>query len=326
MADQLRWGILGAGRIAGQFARGLAASESGLLMAIGSRSREKAEAFGDEHDIPHRHGSYEALVADDDVDAVYIATPHPMHHPNALRVVAGGKAVLCEKPFTVNARQAREVVAAARDAGVFCMEAMWSRFLPSVRKAVDLAREGAVGEVRMIQADFGFRAAVNPEARLFNLALAGGGLLDVGIYPLSLAAMILGRPQAVTGFAQIGATGVDEQAAFVVRFPGDTLALCATGVRTTTPHEATIIGADGQIRLTGSWWKGSDLIVSRGGEVETLRLEMTGNGYNYQADEVARCIADGRTESDIMPLDETIALIETLDQLRAQWGLTYPME
>ncbi|MFW6146371.1 MAG: Gfo/Idh/MocA family protein [Planctomycetota bacterium] len=326
MAQQLRWGILGAGQIAGQFARGVAACESGILTAIGSRSQAKADAFGDKHDVPHRHGSYEALVAAPDVDAVYIATPHPMHHSNALLVLQGGKAVLCEKPFTVNAAQAREVVAAARAAGVFCMEAMWSRFLPSVRKATELVREGAIGEVRMIQADFGFRAAVNPEARLFNPALAGGGLLDVGIYPLSLAAMILGRPQAVTGFAQLGATGVDEQAAFVVRFPGDTLALCATGVRTTTPHEATILGTDGQIRLTASWWKGSDLIVSRGGQVETLPAEMLGNGYNYQADEVARCIADGRTESAVMPLDETIALIETLDQLRAQWGLSYPME
>ena len=326
MAQPLRWGILGAGRIAGQFARGVAACKLGVLTAIGSRSQAKADAFGDEHTIGHRHSSYEALVADPDVDAIYIATPHPMHHPNALLVLQAGKAVLCEKPFAVNASQAREVVAAARAAGLFCMEAMWSRFLPPVRKAVDLVSQGAIGEVRMIQADFGFRTAVNPEARLFNPALAGGGLLDVGIYPLSLAAMILGRPQAVTGFAQIGSTGVDEQAAFVVRFPGDTLALCATGVRTTTPHEATIIGTEGQIRLTSPWWKGSDLIVSRGGQVETLTPEIVGNGYNYQADEVARCITDGRTESDIMPLDETIALIETLDQLRVQWGLTYPME
>ncbi|NLF32054.1 MAG: Gfo/Idh/MocA family oxidoreductase [Planctomycetes bacterium] len=326
MNQKVRWGILGAGRIAGQFARGLAACESGVLTAIGSRSQAKADAFGDEHGIPRRHGSYEALVADGDVDAIYVATPHPMHHPNALLVLRAGKALLCEKPFTVNASQAREVVAAARRAGVFCMEAMWSRFLPSVRQAADLVRQGAIGEVRMIQADFGFRTAVDPEGRLFRPELAGGGLLDVGIYPLSLAAMILGRPQAATGFAQLGSTGVDEQAAFVVKFPGDTLALCATGVRTATPHEATILGADGQIRLTSPWWKGSSLIVSRGGTVETLKPEIVGNGYNYQADEVARCIAAGRTESDVMPLDETVALIETMDQLRAQWHLRYPME
>jgi predicted dehydrogenase len=317
---------MGAGSIAGKFATGLTATDTGVLTAIGSRSQEKADAFAEAHDIPHRHGSYADLVHDPDVDAIYIATPHPMHRPNTLLALDAGKAVLCEKPFTVNAAQAREVVATAREKNLFCMEAMWSRFLPSIRKAVELIGNGAIGEVRMIQADFGFRTVVNPQARLFNPDLAGGGLLDVGIYPLSLSAMILGAPQAVTGFAEMGETGVDEQAAFVVKFPGDTLALCATGVRTSTPHEATIIGADGWIRLTSPWWSGSDIVLTSGGQSETIAVEKVGNGYNYQAEEVARCIAAGKIESEIMPLDESIVLIETLDELRAQWGLKYPME
>jgi len=326
MSDRLRWGIMGAGAIAGKFATGLTATDTGVLTAIGSRTQEKADAFGEQHNVPHRHGSYEDLVHDPDVDAIYVATPHPMHRPNTLLALDAGKAVLCEKPFTVNAAEAREVVAAAREKGLFCMEAMWSRFLPSVRKVVELIGEGAIGEVRMIQADFGFRTGFDPESRLLKLELAGGGLLDVGIYSLSLSAMILGAPQAVTGFAEIGETGVDEQAAFIVKFPGDTLAVCSTGVRTSTPHEATVLGADGYIRLTAPWWSGADVILTRGGESETIAVEKVGNGYNYQAEEVARCIAAGRTESDIMPLDESIVLLETLDELRAQWGLKYPME
>ena len=324
---KVRWGIIGAGGIAGKFAAGLKDVEGAQLVAIGSRTQEKADAFGDKFAVPHRHGSYEALAADGDVEAVYIATPHPMHRPNSILCLEAGKAVLCEKPFTVNAAEAREVAAVARRKGLFLMEAMWSRFLPPMVKLRELLADGAIGEVRMVMADFGFRCGWNPESRLLNPALAGGGLLDVGVYPISLASMILGEPVGVTGLADIGKTGVDEQAAMVLKCEGGTIAVLATGVRTSTPQEATILGTDGWVRLHAGWWRGSKFTIYPGGkEAQDISVPITGNGYNYEADEVARCLAAGKTESDVMPLDETLSIMKTMDELRRQWGLKYPME
>ena len=277
--------------------------------------------------MPHRHSSYEELVADGDVEAVYVATPHPMHKPCSILALRAGKAVLCEKPFTVNAAEAEEVIAAAKDAGAFLMEAMWTRFLPPIVEVRRLLAEGAVGEVRMVMADFGFRGGWNPAGRLLNPVLAGGGLLDVGIYPVSLASMILGSPTEVTGLAHIGETGVDEQAGMVLAYEGGRLAVLAAGVRTQTPHEAVILGTEGQIRLHHGWWHGSRITVcSKGKDPEDIDVPVTGNGYNYQAEEVAGCLAEGKTESQTMSLSETLEIMRTLDALRAQWGLKYPME
>lgn len=326
MSNRLRWGILGAGSIARKFAAGLVSAEAAKLVAIGSRSQDKADAFGGEFDIPNRHGSYEALVDDADVDAIYVATPHPMHRPNSILCIEAGKAVLCEKPFTVNADEAREVIAAARDKGVFLMEAMWSRFLPAMVKLRELLDGDAIGEVRMILGDFGFRCGWDPDSRLMDPALAGGALLDVGVYPISLASMILGQPTGVAGSAHIGETGVDEQAGMVLTYAGGALAVLATGMRTATPHEAWILGTDGRIHLHAGWWSGSRITVCKADHAEDIDVGAVGNGYNYEADEVARCIAAGKTASDVMPLDETVSIMETMDRLRALWGLKYPME
>jgi len=326
MSEKLRWGILGAGAIARKFAIGLKDSETGELVAIGSRSQEKADTFGEEFGAANRHGSYEALVADGEVDAIYVATPHPMHKPNSIMCIEAGKAVLCEKPFTVNADEARDVIALAREKGVFCMEAMWSRFLPAMGKVRELIAGGAIGEVRMILGDFGFRGGWLPETRMLNSALAGGGLLDVGVYPISLASMILGTPVNVTGSAHIGETGVDEQAGMVLKYEGGALAVLATGVRTATPHEGWILGTEGRLHLHAGWWRGSRITLHTDADARDIDVPMVGNGYNYEADEVAACLAAGKTESDLMSLDETVTIMETMDQLRAQWGLKYPME
>ena len=326
MPETLRWGILGPGNIARKFAEGLAHAEAAELVAVGSRSRDKADAFGEAFDIPHRHASYEALADDADVDAIYVATPHPMHRPNSILCLEAGKAVLCEKPFTVNAAEAREVIAAAREKGVFLMEAMWSRFLPAMVTLREMLAAGAIGEVRMILGDFGFRCGWDPAGRLLDPALAGGGLLDVGVYPISLASMILGAPVGVAGAAHIGETGVDEQAGMVLTCAGGALAVLATGVRTSTPHEAWILGTDGKIHLHAGWWRGSRITVYKGSDTEDTDVPAVGNGYNYEADEVARCVAAGKTESGVMPLDETVSIMETMDALRAVWGLKYPME
>ena len=327
MADKLRWGILATGHIARKFAIGVRASQLGVLAAVGSRSREKAEAFGIEFDIPRRHGSYEALAADADVDAIYVSTPNPMHHANALLCLNAGKAVLCEKPFAINARQAAEVIALARAKKLFLMEALWSRFLPTIVKARELVAEGAIGELRMILADFSFRCTWNPDSRLLSPQLGGGGLLDVGIYPISLACMFFGPAREVASQAHLGETGVDEQAGIVLKYDAGRLAVLACGVRTQSPMEARILGTEGSIHLHGPWWKGDRLTLTAGGkEPQALHLPIAANGYNYEADEVARRIAAGQLESDVIPLDETLSIMKTLDTIRGQWGLKYPME
>jgi len=322
----LRWGILGCGSIAGKFAEGLQSVPGARLVAVASRSQDKANEFADKFGAPRRHASYEALAQDPEVDAVYVATPHPLHAENSILCLNAGKAVLCEKPFTVNAQQAQRVIDAARTRKVFVMEGMWSRFFPLMGRVRELAQSGAIGDVRMVQADFGFRTDVNPQGRLFNPALGGGGLLDVGIYVLSLASMLLGTPTQITGVAQMGTTGVDEQAALALLYGEGRIASLTTGIRTNTPHEAHVLGTDGLIKLHAPWWKLAKITVTVGGKDEVMDEPFEGNGMNYEAAHVAECLAAGKTESDIMPLSETLELAKTMDTLRAQWGLRYPME
>lgn len=327
MSQRIRWGIIATGHIARKFADAVRQSESGELTAVGSRTAEAAEAFADEFQIPHRHGSYEALVADDHVDAVYVATPHPMHRDNTLLALGAGKAVLCEKPLSVRAAESREMIAAAREAGLFFMEAMWSRFLPSIREAARLVDSGVIGEPRMILSDFGFRTQWDPQRRALNPDLAGGGLLDVGVYPISLASLFFGRAQAVASQAHLGETGVDEQAAMVLKYDAGRLALLACGVRTETPMEAWLLGTEGKIHLHHPWYRGGPLTrMIKGKDPETITPPTAENGFIYEVEEVGRCLRAGRTESDIMPLDESLAIMETMDDIRAQWGLRYPFE
>jgi predicted dehydrogenase len=327
MAGKLRWGIIGAGHIGRKFAIGIQASEFGRLVAVGSRTLEKAETLGKEFSAPHCYASYQAVADDPEVDAVYIGLPHPMHKDAALLGLRAGKAVLCEKPFTVNTKEARAVISLARRKKLFLMEAVWSRFLPTLTKVRQIVASGVIGEVRMVIADFSFRGAWNPEGRLLNPHLAGGGLLDVGIYPLSLSGMILGQPLEVVSLSHIGETGVDEQAGIILKYDAGRLAVLACGVRTQSPMEARILGTEGSIHLHSVWWKGERLTLTVAGKPpEEMSLPMVGNGYNYEADEVARCIQAGETESDVMPLDETLSQMRTMDRIRAKWGLRYPME
>ncbi len=327
MSTPIRWGILGPGSIANQFAKGLQAAPDGQLVAVGSRDLRRAEAFAEQYDAPNRHGSYEELVADPEVDAIYVATPHPFHKENSILCLEAGKAVLCEKPFTVNAAEAAEIVAVARANNVFLMEAMWSRYLPiivQVRKWLD---EGTIGIPLQVNADFGFRAGINPEGRLFSPALAGGALLDVGIYVVSFAAMVLGSdPEQIAATAHIGETGVDENTGILLRYKSGAVATLSCAVRASSPHIARIVGSEGTICVAASWWKGEAATLKAGGREEVIELPLAGNGYNYEAQEVARCLATGELESPIMPLDETVALMRILDEARAQIGLKYPME
>ena len=237
-----------------------------------------------------------------------------------------GRAVLCEKPFTISAREAEEVVGVARRKKVFLMEAMWTRFLPYMVKLRELLAAGAIGEVRMIAADFGFRTGSSEKGRVFDPALGGGALLDVGVYPVSLSSMVLGEPREVATLAEKAPTGVDEQSAFILKHARGELAVLYTAVRTLTPMEATIMGTEGFIRLHYPWWRGTTLTVHKGDRRETFELAHEGNGYTHEAAEVGRCLREGRTESAVMGLDETMAVMRTLDRIRGAWGLRYPME
>jgi predicted dehydrogenase len=326
MMDKVRWGILAPGKIARKFAEGLTATPDARLEAVGSRDPARAEAFAREFGASRWHGSYEKLVADPGIDAIYVASPHSWHAEHSILALEAGKAVLCEKPFAVNAAQARKVVEAARRRRLFCMEAMWTRFLPTMVRLREILAQGVIGEPRMLTADFGFRCDGNPRSRLMDPAMGGGGLLDVGVYAVSLAFMVLGPAERVSGLAHIGETGVDEQAVVAMSHRGGALSVCSTGVRTSTPQLAVIMGTQGRIELDRGWWNGKELTVYLPGETRRVEPPRTGNGYNYEAAEVGRCLREGQLESSVLGLDESVRVLEAMDEARRQWGLRYPME
>jgi predicted dehydrogenase len=323
----VRWGIIGRGWIAEYFAAGLRALPDAELVAVGSRRPETAEEFGDKLGVPRRHGSHEALARDPDVDVIYVATPHQAHKSATLLCLAAGKPVLCEKPFAINAREAEEMIAAARRCDLFLMEAMWTRFVPLMTKVRALLADGAIGEVRMLSADLGFRASPGRPHRLFDPAHGGGALMDVGVYVVSFASMVLGPPTRIVSLPTMGESGVDEQAAVILGHAGGALSILSTAIRTTTPHVATIMGTDGMIEIHHDWHKPTAFTLTIAGKTPA-RFEVLpeGNGYNYEAAEVMRCLRAGLKESPILPLDETRSIVQTLDEIRAQWGLRFPVE
>jgi predicted dehydrogenase len=323
---KIRWGIISTGNIANSFAQAFDVIDDAEIVAVGSRSQESADAFGDKYAIPNRHASYEALVNDPDVDAVYIGTPHPFHKDNSLLAINAGKAVLCEKPFTVNAAEAQAVINAAQAKGVFLMEAVWTRFIPIWVKIRELIAEGAIGEIRMVGGDFGFNAPYSPDGRLFDPALAGGGLLDVGVYPINLAWMTLGAPETVKSMVHLGETGVDEQGTLLFGYPNGALAHLSYTLRVDTPITGYIAGTEGTIKIGKRWFINGAFTVERGDEVQTFELPLDGNGYEYEIREVGRCLREGLTESPIMPHSDSLAIMHLMDALRADWGLKYPME
>ena len=322
--NKIRWGILGPGRIATRFMTDLVKLDDAELGAVGSRSLERAKAFASQYGGAKAHGSYADLVRDPDVDIVYVATPHPFHEEHALLCLEHGKAVLCEKPMGINAAQVRRMVDGARASGVFLMEAMWTRFLPVTRQVCQWIADGLIGEARMLTADFGFRTQWNPQGRLLNPDLAGGALLDVGVYVAAFAHMIFGQaPVQIQATGHIGETGVDEQTAMLLGFEQGQIALLSCAVRTGSPHTARIDGAEGSIHIPAFWHSTSAELRVQGKEPITTEGEV---GYHYEAAEAMACLRAGKVESEIMPLGESIAIAETLEQARRQIGLRYPME
>lgn len=328
MKKVIRWGILGTGNIAKKFAKSLSILPDTRLVAVGSRSEETAKTFADEFGVPHRHANYEALAEDANVDVVYVATPHPFHMDNSILCLMAGRAVLCEKPFTINAGQAEQVINVAKEAKLFLMEAMWTRFLPAIKKVKQWVQQGRIGDVCMLSADFGFRAVWNPQSRLFNPELGGGALLDIGVYCVSLASMIFGGPPSqIVSSAHLGETGVDEQSAMILGYGKGRMAILSCAVTTELATEARIYGTKGSVLIHTPWWRSTAVTISVGGKgKQVVNMPYEGNGYNYEAAEVMRCIRQGRLESDTMRLDETLSIMKTMDQIRAQWGLRYLTE
>jgi len=320
MEKIIRWGILATGKIAHKFAKDLSILEDARIVAVGSRSIDKAKEFAQEYGIPKAYGSYEELAKDPEVDIIYVATPHSAHRDCTLLCLKEGKPVLCEKPFTVNALEAEEVIKYARETGIFLMEAMWTRYLPAVVKVREWLAAGAIGEVRMLKADFGFRTAWNPEGRLLNPALAGGALLDAGIYPVSFASMVFGtQPLEIKSVAHIGTTGVDEQFSAIFKYDGGKIASLSGAIRTGMINDAWIYGTEGKIHMTEFLFGKSVELYINGKKEEIYEPVYEGFGYYYEAREAMRCLREGLKESSIMPLDETLAIMKTMDLIRKRW-------
>jgi predicted dehydrogenase len=315
----LRWGILGTGGIARTFVTDLRLGGSGVATAVGSRSQGSADGFADEFGIENRHANYESLVADPEVDVVYVATPHPMHHDNAILALRAGKHVLVEKPFTMNAVEAREVVQVARESRRFAMEAMWTRFLPHVGVVRDWLARGLLGDIVTVTADHGQWFAEDPEFRLFAPGLGGGALLDLGVYPVSFASMVLGKPSLIVSMSDPAFTGVDAQTSMVFGYDSGAQAVLTCTLRAKSATRASIVGTEARIEIDGDFYAPTRVtLVPRNGEPTSIASVHEGRGLRHQADEVARRIAAGDLESTVMPLDETISIMETMDTVRAQ--------
>lgn len=325
MTDPVRWGIAATGGIAESFAQGLAQEPDAELVAVGSRTSDRAEAFGGRHGCRHRHGSYEALAADPSVDVVYVASPQSRHAADTLLFLEAGKPVLCEKPFALDRVQAATMVAAAREHGVFLMEAMWSRFLPAYVRLGQLLAEGRIGDPRLVEADFGFRLPDEAgDHRLLDPDLGGGALLDLGVYPVQLCSLVLGPPAEVGAVGHLGPTGVDEQVAAVLGHPGGAIGVARAAIRTGMTCTARIAGTEGAIEIPAMMHCPDRLRFISSSGIEDIACPIVGQGLRYQVPEVHRCLRDRRLESEVMAHAETLSIMGTLDRIRAAIGLRFP--
>lgn len=324
MAETVRWGILGTGRISRAFANALKDVPGAVLAAVGSRSHDKAAAFAREFGALASFGSCELLARAEGIDLVYIGTPHPEHAANALMALRAGKGVLCEKPFTMNLVEAEQVVTLARSKRLFLMEAMWTRFLPAYLEVKRILASGEIGTPLQVVADFGFPASFGPEHRVFNPDLGGGALLDLGIYPLSVAAGLLGPVLEVRAQARMGPTGVDVQTGFTLRHESGALSVCNCSLLARTPAELTVSGERGQVRMNTMFHRATSVTVKLDdGSERTIATPYLGNGYVHEAIEAQRCWREGLLESPSMTQGETLALIGVMDEIRRQIGLRY---
>jgi len=323
----LHWGILATGGIAHAFTSDL--RTAGLdVTAVGSRRIDSARAFAEQYDIAHAHGSYEELVADPDVDIVYIATPHPAHLENALLALDNGKHVLVEKPFTLNAAEAAAIRDKAAEKGLLAMEAMWTRYLPHMVRIREILAAGTLGEIRVVSADHTQKISTDPAHRLNDLALGGGALLDLGIYPISFAIDVLGLPERIAALARLSDAGSDAEVATSFVHAGGALSTSVSSSRGAGMNVAQIVGTEARIEIDRVWYTPTSFrVVSPDGDViEEFTSEVPGRGMQFQAQAAERLVAAGADSHDILSIDETVAIMGVLDEVRRQIGVVYPGE
>ena len=327
MAQKIRWGILGCGKIARKFASDLQLVKDAELIALASRSRENAEAFAKDFPAKYIHDSYEALANNDEVDVVYIATPHSHHYENAILCLQHNKAVLCEKAFAVNAKQAKEMIALAQEKKVFLMEALWTKFLPHYNKLQQLINEGRIGNIKSVLVNFGFKPTPPIPQRIFDPALAGGTMLDIGIYNVFIALSVLGKPDRIDAVMTPASTGVDEQCAVTFHYNNGAIAQLFSTFASNLATEADICGDNGRIRLAHRFYAPESVIEYYPDKVDSCEIipadKTEGWGYQFEAMHVGECLRKGLKESPVMTFADTILIMETLDAIREKAGIHY---
>ncbi|MFE2941308.1 Gfo/Idh/MocA family protein [Streptomyces sp. NPDC059255] len=325
----VRWGVLATGGIAARFTSDVQELADAEIVAVASRREASAKEFAGRFGIPRAYGDWAALVADEDVDVVYVATPHSAHRAAAGLALAAGKPVLCEKAFTLNAREAGELVSLARERGVFLMEAMWTYCNPVFLRLAELVRDGAIGEIRTVQADFGIQGPFPAGHRLRDPALGGGAVLDLGVYPVSFAHLLLGEPDRVQADALLSPEGVDLNTGMLLGWESGATALLSCSIEGRTPATATVTGTAGRIDVPSGFFHADRFVLHRDGaepEEITAGPAATLHGLQYEAAEVMRCLRAGETESPLVPLDGTLAVMRTLDAVRERVGVRYPVD
>ena len=326
----IRWGILGCGRIARKFAADLALVTDAKLMAVGARQLENAKAFAKDFPASRVHGSYEDLVKDPDVDVIYVASPHALHHEHTLLCLEHKKAVLCEKAFAINRRQAKEMVDASRKNQVFLMEALWSKFLPQYQKLQELIAAGELGEIRSMLVSFGFIPLPPVPPRLYDPALGGGSLLDIGIYNVFIVLSVMGRPDIIEASMTPSPEGVDEQCAILFKYHNGAMAQLFCSLLSNLGTEADIGGTKCRLRLTSRFYAPSANIELFTGREDSKQIipvhKEPGSGYQFEARHVGECLRKGLIESPVMTHADSLLIMETLDRIRAAAGIHYPAD
>lgn len=318
-----RWGILGTGGIAGTFATDLPLVDGAELAAVGSRTLDAATAFADRHGFARAHGSWAELAADPEVDVIYVATPHAFHQAAAMTCLAAGKAVLCEKPMTLDRASSELLVQEARSRGAFLMEAMWMRCNPAIRAITETVDAGAIGTVTAVHAEFGLQGPFEPTHRLRDPALGGGALLDLGVYPLNFAHLFLGAPASVQSWARLTPEGVDENTGVLLGYASGAVAALTCGLTGETGNTASITGTTGRIDLPSGFFAVRDFTVTWGDSIEQVEVDFEGRGYQFEAAEVQRCLHAGLPESPLMPHATTLEIMGLMDTIRQQIGVRY---
>ena len=327
MSTDFRWGILASGGIAKAFARDLSYFNNHILAAVGSRSKESADSFATEFPGCVAYGSYEELVSDPTLDAIYVATPHPYHVSNTVLALNAGKPVLCEKPFTINAKEAREMKAAADANGVALMEAMWARFLPHMHRVREILASGVLGEIWAVEADHGQRLSDYANPRHWEPSLGGGALLDLGIYPISFAHMVLGKPDSITSSATFTDKGVDASSTAIFNYKSGAQAILTSNMMVSTSCRASICGTLGKIEIDRTFYNPASMrVIMHDGTTTEYPNDYKGHGLREQAKEFERVVRSGAMNSPILTPGESIEIMGSLDEIRRQIGLIYPSE